>query len=165
MGIRDLSDEQLENMENNYRDKGVAEGGKYTLAEVRMEKLRRSGSVFSGKTVVTKIRTLANASDDGLTTYLDLWNDLYPDREWKGDNSRRIIMGDLDPALHYCVKHSLPIFTVLVVRTGRRDLTEKAINNIYDRCRELGVEAGPNSADFVAREREAALAFDISDLP
>ena len=83
-GLRDLSDKDLEQFIKNYRKRDATEGGIYPLAKLLMEQLRRSGSVFSGKTVATKILTLAQSSDDNLTTYHDLWNDLYPDREWIG---------------------------------------------------------------------------------
>ncbi len=165
MGIRDLSDKELENFIRNYRKAGKTEGGIYTLAELLMEQLRRSGSVFSGKIVATKILTLAQSSDDNLTTYHDLWNDLYPDREWIGHNSKRIIKDDLDLAIHYCVKNKLPIVTVLVVPKIKRRLTEKAINNIYNRCRELGVQTGLIATEFVDQQVEAACNLDISSLP
>ena len=164
MGIRDLSDKELENFLGNYRRAGEMEGGKYTLLELQKEQARRN-SVFSGKDVATRILTLAQPSDDCLTTYLDLWNGLYPDRDWIGNDSQRRIMADLDPAIIYCIEHELPIVTVLVVPRATRRLTENAIKNIYNRCRELGVQTGPIATEFVDRQRVAACNLDISRLP
>ena len=74
-------------------------------------------------------------------------------------------MGDLDSAIHYCIKNKLPIVTVLVVPKSNRRLTEKAINNIYNRCRDWGVQTGLIATDFVERQIENACNLDISSLP
>jgi len=44
MDIRSWTDAQLANLENNYLAKGAEVGGKFSLAEVRLEKLRRQPS-------------------------------------------------------------------------------------------------------------------------
>ena len=46
MPISDLSDDQLENLEQNYRRAGQLDGGTYSLAEVLLEKLRRTPSTL-----------------------------------------------------------------------------------------------------------------------
>lgn len=165
MIIQDLTDKQLETIKAHYRKAKKTEGGKYTLAEVLKEKLRRSGSVFSGKVVAAKILTQAQSSQDGLTTYGDLWDELYPDSKFSGHTSIKKIGRDLGAAVHYCIDHGLPIVTVLVVQKGNRKLSDEAVSNIFNDCRELGVNTGLVALDFIAQQKAKSLALHVSSLP
>ena len=49
MAIQDLSDDKLNNIEANYRRAGKSVGGKYSLRDVMLERLRRAPSIFSGR--------------------------------------------------------------------------------------------------------------------
>ena len=70
MPISDLTDDQLDNMESNYRGAKKIEGGIYSLSEILLEKLRRKPSPFGVVEVARKIVELASISKDGLVTYV-----------------------------------------------------------------------------------------------
>lgn len=159
MSISNLTDRQLTTMQANYSRQGVTVGGTYTLAEVLLEKKRRTPSVLNAVEVASAIIRQARASDDSLTTYRALWGEFYPNVEWKGNNSQRIIRNALGVAIAYCVANRLPIVTALVVPSLTRKLTEKAVSNIYNEAKWLGVDVGLNAAEFVASQQKASLAL------
>jgi hypothetical protein len=164
MSISDLTDRQLDIWEANYRRAHKTEGGKYTLSEILLEKKRRKPSAFGVRELAVKIIELATLSEDGLVTYSDLWNAFRPDR-WTGHKSLAIMSDSLDRVIHYCVTNRLPIVTVLVVQKGTRTLSEKAICNIYDECRELGVDVGVDPSKFIDKQTKLSRAFALEGLP
>jgi hypothetical protein len=64
----------------------------------------------------------------------------------------------------YCVRNRLPIITVLVVRGTTRRLSPEAVKNIYEECRELGVDTGPIPEAFVNDQIRKAKALSLSEL-
>lgn len=165
MDIEDLTDKDLENFIQNYRAKGVVEGGIFSLAELMLEKLRRGGGSISGREITIRILELAQKTPDGLITYGELWKSLYPEKDWVGHANVKAIGADLGSSVHYCVLHGLPVVSVLVTRQGTRKLSDKAMCNIYDECKELGVDTGPSHTDFVQRQAEQALKLTASEIP
>lgn len=159
MSIQDLSAQQLNNLENNYLAKGVTVGGRYTLAEVRLEKLRRLPSTLDTVATAQRIIELANASDDGLTTYGELWASFNPDKPWKGNATQQIVGNALGRVTAYCITNKMPIITTLVVRSGSRTLSDEAIINITNEARGLGVETGSDPRVFVESQMAAAKAL------
>jgi hypothetical protein len=63
MSIQDLTDNQLRNLVKNYERAGKTEGGKYSLAEVRLEQQRRLGKAYNGRDAALKIVDLAKKSE------------------------------------------------------------------------------------------------------
>src|ERR1700686_3429055 len=116
MSIEDLTDDQLENFAANYRRSKRTEGGKYTLSEILLEQRRRSPSPFGTREIAAKILELARQSNDGFLTYGELWQSFRPDSPWLGNGTQRIVAHSLSRVIGYCVRHKLPIITVLVVR-------------------------------------------------
>lgn len=165
MAVTDLTNPQLAAFIANYRKAGMTTGGKYTLAELLLEERRRSPSAFTPVEVARRIMAGAKASDDGRVTYLEIWQAFRPGEEWKGNASVKIVGGSLGRVVEYCIRNGLPIFSVLVVPTGTRKLTDQAIQNIYNECRELGVDTGIDAEAFIRREEARALAFVAQDLP
>lgn len=165
MAVTDLRTPQLTAFIANYRKAGKTSGGKYSLAELLLEERRRSPSAFPHVEVARHILTGAKASDDGRVTYLEIWQAFRPGEEWKGNASVKVVGGSLGKVVEYCVRHGLPIFSVLVVPTGTRKLTNQAILNIYHECKELGVDTGNDAQAFIRREETRALAFLAHDLP
>jgi hypothetical protein len=163
--IEDLSDEQLDNMEANYRSKNKTEGGKYSLSEVLLEKKRRRPTAFGVREVAAKIIELTKASDDGFVSYGEIWTAFRPSIPWEGHKNLRIVADALGRVLHHCVKNRLPILTVLVVQSANRKLSSKAIQNIYNECRDLGLDVGLDPTAFIENEVEAARALVIDQLP
>lgn len=155
--ISSLSDKQLANLENNYFAKGVETGDLYSLAEVRIEKLRRMPTTLDTVAVARTIVGLSKASDDNLTTYGELWKHLNPGQPWKGNATQQLVTNALARVLAYCVTHGMPIITVLVVRTGERRLSELAIQNIFREAQGLGVQTGPDADAFVFAQRTASI--------
>jgi hypothetical protein len=164
MSISELTDRQLDNLEANYRRAHKAEGGKYTLSEVLLEKKRRKPSVFGVHELAAKIIELAALSEDGLVTYSDLWNAFRSD-PWIGHKSLKIMANSLERVIYYCVTNGLPILTVLVVQKQNRTLSIEAINNIYEACRELGVDVGFDAKKFVDEQRGLSRAVVLERLP
>jgi hypothetical protein len=162
MPISDLTDHQLDRFEANYRQKNKTEGGIYSLSEIMLEKRRRKPSEFGVREVAAKIIELAAASEDGLVTYSDLWSAFRGD-PWTGHKSLKIISNSLDRVIYYCVTNRLPILTVLVVQKHTRALSRKAVEGIYESCRDLGVDVGLDPTAFVEQEikRSAPSSFKI----
>jgi len=165
MPISDLSEEELDRFEANYRRANKAEGGKYTLAEILLEKKRRRPSPFAVREVAAKIVELARISKDGLVTYGEIWNVFRPNIPWEGHKTLRIVADSLERVIQYCVIHGLPILTVLVVRTNERNLSPQAIQRIYEECRELGMNVGPDPNAFVASQVALSRAIIVDQLP
>jgi hypothetical protein len=165
MSVDHLSDKQLDAFEANYRRANRTEGGKYTLAEILLEKRRRRPSPFGVRETAAKIIELAAASDDGLTTYGDLWSAFRPGMPWEGHKTQKIVSDSLYRVIHYCVTNRLPIITVLVVRGGQRKLSKEAIANIYRECRELAVDVGRDPEAFVSQQIELSRRMRTEDLP
>ncbi|MCS3764971.1 hypothetical protein [Bradyrhizobium centrosematis] len=165
MGIEQLTDEQLTAFEQNYRNKNATIGGKYSLREILLEKLRRNPNPFGTREVAEKIIELSHESQDGLCTYGQIWSAFRPETPWEGNSTQSVIASSLGRVVHYCVTNNLPIITTLVVQTATRKLSEKAIENIYNDCRELGVNVGISPQLFVDEQAKAARQLVLNDLP
>jgi hypothetical protein len=163
--ISDLSDKELDRFESNYRRAKKTAGGKYSLPEILLEKKRRKPSPFGVRDVAAKIVELAAASPDGLVTYGEIWSAFRPNVAWQGNNSLRIVSSSLARVIQYCVAHRLPILNVLVVRTNNRRLSDKAIENIYRDCTELGVDVGSDPKAFVDNELKRSRGVVRDQLP
>lgn len=165
MGIEQLSDEQLDAFESNYRKAKKTNGGKYSLSEILLEKLRRKPAVFGTREVAAKIIELALQSKDGLCTYGQIWSEFRPNTLWEGHKTLAVVAASLGRVVHYCVTNNLPILTTLVVQTGSRRLSHEAIQNIYNECRELGISVGTDPEAFVQTQAELARRLALHDLP
>ena len=82
-----------------------------------------------------------------------------------GNKSQQIMGNALSRVVGYCVQHGLPIITVLVVQSGSRALDPKAVVNIANDARDLGVEVGPEPDKFIERQRELARTVAAHSLP
>jgi hypothetical protein len=165
MGIEQLTDKELDTFESNYRKAKKTEGGKYSLSEILLEKLRRKPTVFGTQQVAAKIVELAQNSADGLCTYGQIWSEFRPDTPWEGHKTLSVVASSLGRVVHYCVTNNLPILTTLVVQTATRRLSQAAVQNIYNECRDLGVSVGPDPEAFVSRQAELARNLASHDLP
>ncbi|AOG02804.1 hypothetical protein [Bosea sp. RAC05] len=165
MPIGDLSNEQLNNLENNYLKAKKTEGAIYSLSEVRIEKLRRMPNPFGVRESTAKIIELAQASPDGLTTYGELWNAFRPNDPWKGNASGRIMSQALGRVAAYCIDNKLPIITTLVVRSNSKKLAAEAIDHIFEFAQGLGVDTGSDPNAFIAEQTEGARKLTKENLP
>lgn len=165
MAITDMTDNQLDVFEANYRKEKKTVGGKYSLSEILLEKKRRKPSEFGTREVAAKIIELANKSSDGLCTYGSIWSAFRPDAPWEGHKTLRIVADSLGRVIYYCVINKLPILTTLVVQAGTRRLSPGAIRNIYNECRDLGVDVGLEPEAFVSDQVRLSRSFVINELP
>ena len=163
--IVEISDLDLARFVKNYEEQEKSEGGIYKLSELLVERLRRTPTRQSPRDVFRFIIENASASNDGKTTYRDVWNFLSPGEVWKGNHSIKVVGGTLGAVIAYSVQNGLPIVSTLVVQSGNRKLSDRAIHNIYEECRQFGVNVGLVPAEFVASEAERAHALNLSDLP
>jgi hypothetical protein len=163
--VSDLSDNELEIMEANYRRAGRTEGGKFSLREVLLERKRRKPSAFDTREVAARIVELAGCSADGFVTYGEIWKSFRPESQWEGHKNLRIMADTLGRVIYYCVKHQLPILTVLVVRGSNRKLSDQAIENIYNECRELGINVGFDPRAFVQSQIEQSRTILAAQIP
>jgi hypothetical protein len=141
------------------------EGGNYSLSEVLLEKKRRTPTNFGVRETAAKIVELSAASSDGLITYGDLWNASRPHTPWQGNKTQKLVSNALARVIHYCVVNRLPIITVRVVNAQNRKLSSKAIQNIYEECKDLGVDVGLDPRGFVDRQFELSRALVADQLP
>lgn len=159
MSIQNLSDEELVNFMQNYRNAGKTEGGKYSLTELYAEELRRKGKSYSGEDVVKKILELSKMSGDGLVTYKQVWSSFCPDREWKGNSTQNEVANMLFSAIYYCAslkEKSFPIVTSLVVRQTSRKADKAAKQNIFDTARNCGIDTGHDVEAFYKAQMAAS---------
>lgn len=163
--ITELSANELAANIINYRKAGLTTGGNYTLAELLLEQRRRTPSEFPHVALARWIVEHAKTTPDHHVTYLEIWQAFTSDLPWKANDSRRKVGNSLGRVIEYCVRHDLPILSVLVVPGGTRRLTPAAVQNIFNECRELGVNTGSDAAAFISREETRALEFLASDLP
>ena len=77
----------------------------------------------------------------------------------------RVVADSLYRVIHYCVTNDLPILTVLVVRSNNRKLSGDAVKNIYNECRDLGVDVGLDPDAFVQTQIELSHNVVIDQLP
>jgi hypothetical protein len=165
MSIENLTDDQLERFAANYRRSRLTEGGKYSLSEILLEQRRRAPSPFETREVAARIIELGRQSCDGFLTYGELWHSFRPNSPWSGRGTQQIVAQCLYRVIGYCVRHKLPIVTVLVVRGANRQLSAEAVQNIYNECRELDVDTGLNAEAFVKDQIKMAKALTLHDLP
>jgi len=160
-----LSDRQVADIVRRYRERGLTEGGPWSLAELLMEQRRRIPTVLPTIDVARKIVEQSSKSVDGLTTYKDIWCAFRPGENWIGNKSQQIVANALARVVAYCVANGLPILTVLVVQSGNRRLSPEAVANIYNEARELGVATGPDAAAFIEDQRAGARQIIAAQLP
>lgn len=111
---------------------------------------------YSGDEVRRRILKLAQLTEDGLTTYGELWSELFPDQPWSGQYNIGAVGRYMDAAVCFCVESDQPIVTTLIARKQKRDVSEAAVRNVYERCRELGIQVGPEPDAFFYRQRRLA---------
>lgn len=158
-----LSD--LKTLHDRYVARGITEGGAFNLTELRLEILRRNPNPFGTREMARKILELAQASDDGLTTYGELLSALRPTEAWKGNASVSVMGKALDRVAAYCIDNKLPLVNALVVNAAKRKLSAKAIQNIYSAARGWGLDTGPDAEAFVEAQIDACKALVGADLP
>lgn len=149
--IEDTSDEGIQTLIDRYRERQITSGGTFTLHELLLEQKRRGKSDFDGKFVFNAIKELLKESGVDLITYGQLHKKLYPGKEWAGNYTQSQMSRALDKAIYYCISQGLPIITVLVVRADER-LSEKAVQNIYSECKDLGMDVGLSAEQFVENQ-------------
>ena len=147
-----LTDDQLNNLENNYFRKKRRIGGRWTLQEVLQEKQLRLADENDAESVFRVIIGNCRRSPDIRTSYADIHRSLRPNKKWIGHSSQRLVKYAMGNVIRYCVANSLPIVTVLVVQTKTRRLDQDAIDNIYETCLALGCNVGPSAYNFCARQ-------------
>ena len=165
MNIESWNDKQIASVIARYRKRGLTEGGPFSLADLLMEQRRRIKTEIPPVALARKIVELARESDDGLVTYKELWIQFRPDEAWVGNKSQQIMGNALARVVEYCVRHQLPILTALVVKTGSRTLDPKAVSNICNDARDLGITVGPDEARFIDEQQSAARTVVHAQLP
>lgn len=157
MSIKDLTDEGLQNTENNYRKAGLEVGGKYSLAELLLEKKRRNSGPLEAAEVYKAICRLSARSPDGLVTYGQIWSEFYPEKPWAGNYSQTMVGKALDGVIYHCHKNGFPLMNVLVVRKSSRRLSKEAFENIWNECKEIGLDTGLDMEGYVSSHVASAI--------
>lgn len=165
MKILDASDDILEDMVRRYKTAGRMDGGTFSLAEIRVEQLRRRGTSYSGREVCKAILEISAAASDGLVTYMEIWARFHPNKSWSGNASVGEVRKVLDAAVHYCLDHELPIMTAIVVQSAGRRHSDKAEANMCEAAREWGRDVGVDLKNFIAQQMVLTRALKLSDLP
>lgn len=159
MALSDLTEQQLNAFIRNYEGQGKSEGGKFSLSELRLEKLRRLKSPFLPRETAATIVRLAHSAPDGLVSYKAIWEVFRPNGVWTGNAPRAEMAKALASVIAYCVDNKLPILTTLVVRADSRSHSDDAVANIFNEAKALGVDVGLEPHAFVRREQEASRAL------
>lgn len=162
MKIGALSDKQIDAFIENYIKRGVENGGKFSLAELRLERIRRSKSPFPARDTAMTIVELAQLTDDGLVSYKQIWEQFRPGKTWTGNAPRSEMAKALAQVIAYCADNDLPVLTTLVVRGDSRSHSEQAVENIYNEARSLGFDVGSDAKAFVEDQQAQARALSVS---
>ena len=165
MTLDDLTDKEIENFISNYEKSGKETGGKFTLAELRVEKLRRIKSPFPPAEVAKAIVSIARESEDGLVTYKEVWEKFRPNSRWIGNAPRTETGKALGAVIAYCIDNNLPLLSALVVQANKRAHSDDAIMHIHNVAREHGIDTGVDAKIFVKRQQEEALKLVADALP
>ncbi|UTW59783.1 hypothetical protein KFE96_05630 [Kordiimonas sp. SCSIO 12603] len=154
MSLKNWKKKDIESFIANYKRLGKTEGGKYSLAELEEELRERKAKSanLEPKYVLSQICELSKKSKNGFLFYGDLWKRIFPDEKWSGHKSLRKIADELYAVIRYCVKNDLPIMTALVINSVTKDLTEEAIQNIYEECLREGKVISVSAEKFVRSE-------------
>jgi hypothetical protein len=163
--IQELTDQQLLNFIKSYGRAGKTEGGKFSLAQLHVERLRRSPSERSPHEVLKFVVEEARKDPSGTTTYGRVWEFLRPGAPWQGNHSGKLVGSTLGAVIAYCIRNDLPLASTLVVRSGSRKLSPEAIDAIYQDAKLYGLAVGPIPSDFVRQETERARQMNVADLP
>ncbi len=157
MSITTLTNDQLNTLILNYKKKGVSLGGIYSLKDAKAEKdRRRSPSSITTDKAFELLLMRSLKSRDGLMTYKELWDEIFPGYDWVGNSSQRKLGAVLGDLIKYCVTMNFPVVTCLVVRKGQRQLDEAAMINIAGECKKLGLTVNVSPKEFCySQEREA----------
>src|SRR5690348_14321686 len=85
--IERLTNQQLDNLEANYRRANKTTGGRWSLEEVLQEKKRRIADERDPYSVLKVIIQNCRRSADCRTTYAELWRAIRPGEDWNGHSS------------------------------------------------------------------------------
>jgi hypothetical protein len=165
MSLKGFSSEQLSALEKSLMD-GSARGVRFSLADVRSEMRRRQpGRRFDPRVIAATIIQQARASQDGCTTYGQLWKQLTGGSDWVGNASQSTMGRELGRLIAYCHQNGLPILSTLVVRQNQGVLSDAAVNAICEDCIKLGIEVGPDRNAFVSAQATASRQVVAEQLP
>jgi hypothetical protein len=163
--LSELSDKEIQNFIKSYEREDKTEGGIFSLAELRVEKLRRFPSVRAPGEIFRFIVEEASTSPSGTVTYGKVWEFLKPQTPWQGNHSIRIVGSSLGAVIAYCVRHGLPLVSTLVVQSGSGKLSDRAVINIYNEANLYGRGVGLNADEFVQSEAAKARQINLAGLP
>ena len=163
--IEELSDRELANFIKSYEREGKAEGGKFTLGQLQVERLRRLPSEKAPHEVLKFVVQDAQKHSSGTTTYGRVWEFLRPGMPWQGNHSGKVVGNTLGTVIAYCIRNDLPLASTLVVQSGTGKLSDKAVANIYNEAKLYGLDVGLVPADFVRQEAERARKIGVNDIP
>lgn len=166
MGIEALTVSQIKDNVRRYREKGVATGGPFSLAELLQElNSRVKPGAFGTVETARKIIELSGKSTDGLVTYGDIWKAFRPDEPWSVYKSRKAVIDALAQVGFYCVRHKIPLIITLVVNAGKNALTDKAKSNIYDAWTERGLTSDSDRDTFIETQQNLSRQLTAGQLP
>lgn len=156
--LGEWSNEQIQNLIDNYMARGVEVGGVYPLSELHLEQRRRLCPSVTISQVVDIICEHSRESHDGLTTYGEVFAKLFPCEKWIGNEPRSRMSKILDSVIGYCVDKGLPLVSVLVVRKSPRRLDSLAEEEIVRVAKSLGINVIDEGA-FFKEQVSASKAF------
>jgi len=154
-----LYENELSNIENNYRRKGQTAGGPWSLSEVLQERAIRNPNPDNPEAVIHVILGDCACSPTGRISYKDLWDMMAPKRKWHRVVSRKVVSEAMKRVIEFCVYHQLPVFAFLVGEEGGEYLSDADIEFGSSCCRLLECDVGPNPAAFAVKELKRAQEF------
>jgi len=166
MSIENLKPSQIADNIKRYRERGVATGGPFSLAQLLQEQNRRAKpGVFGTVETAQKIIELSQQSSDGLISYGDLWTAFRPDEKWSVFKSRTAVTKALEQVGYYCVRHKLPLIITLVVNASQNELTDQAKDNIYNAWTERGLVTASERDTFIDEQQQLSKKLVAANLP
>jgi len=157
--ISRLSDDELTNLENNYRRHNKTTGGAWDLYEVLEERVIRNPDAENPEALINAILGEYCYTNSSQISHKMLWYRISGYKSWKPKKSKYVVQKALDRVTEFCVYYKLPIFSLLVGSSDARYVDDEVAVHIFDYCKKLGADVGDNTFAFAAKQLKQANEF------
>ncbi len=167
--LAEWNDTEIRTLIKRYEERQSTSGGLYTLAELRLEHVRRVRAPHEPKQFAACILTLAAASSKRRVTYGALFEHLNG-RSPNGQGDIKTITTSLERLGACCHDHGLPIISTLVVNKATGKMTAEAVQNVWNYLRQIDPTMPDDPGTFVAEqavraERLSPESLEAASLP
>lgn len=155
--VEQLTDQELQNLIENFARNGVVESPWHRLVDVKFELFSRKMNGMDGALVTGLILGLASASPVSRVSYGQLNRAVFGE-DISGPGAVARLMRALGAAVAYCIKCQLPIVTAVVTRKDGTQ-SKKAIVNLFGAAKFLGAVGDVDPSLYVQEQAARTVAL------